>query len=82
MYAKIPKHLVSDNVNVLILFKQDSTNLKYVYNDHVNTNMSYMDFCDLYHSCWQQKYEFVIIDKDSALIDERYKKGFNDFVIP
>ena len=44
MYAKIPKHLIRDNANLLILFKQDRINLKHVYNDHVNTDMSY-DFC-------------------------------------
>jgi len=69
---------------LLILFKQDGTNLKRVYNDHVNTDMSYKDFCDLCRKCWQQKYGFLVIDKDSALTDGRYRKGFdrNDFVIP
>jgi len=43
-YAKIPKHLIRDNANLLILFKQDCTNLKHVYNDHVNTDMSYDEF--------------------------------------
>lgn len=39
-YAKIPKHLIRDNANLLILFKQDGTYLKHVYNDRVNTDMS------------------------------------------
>jgi len=34
-----------------ILFKQDGINLKHVYNDHVNTNMSYEDFCKLCRNC-------------------------------
>ncbi|KAM0735300.1 hypothetical protein ACS0PU_010448 [Formica fusca] len=38
-YAKIPKHLIRDNANLLILFKQDDTNLKHVYNDHVNIDV-------------------------------------------
>ena len=29
------------------MFKQDDTNLKHVYNDHVNTDMSYEDFYEL-----------------------------------
>jgi len=50
-----------------------------VYNDHVNTEMFYEDFCDLLsHSCWQQKYGFVVIDKNRTLIDGQYRKGFND----
>ncbi|KYN02847.1 hypothetical protein ALC62_06327 [Cyphomyrmex costatus] len=81
-YAKIPKHLIRDNANLLILFKQDGTNLKGVYNDHVNTDMSYEDFCDLCRKCWQQKYGFLVIDKDSALPNGRYRKGFNDFTVP
>ncbi|KYQ49527.1 hypothetical protein ALC60_11404 [Trachymyrmex zeteki] len=74
-YAKIPKHLIRDNANLLILFKQDCTNLKRVYNDHVNTDMSYEDSYDLCHKYWQQKYGFLVIDKDSALNKGRYRKG-------
>jgi len=70
--------LIRDNANLLILFKQDDINLKHVYNDHVNTDMSYEDFCELCRNCWQQKYGFLVIDKDSAFTDGRYRKGFND----
>jgi len=69
-YAKILKYPIRDNANLLILFKQDDTNLKYVYNDHANTDMSYEDFCELCR-CWQQKYGFVVIDKDSAFTNEQ-----------
>jgi len=31
MFAKIPKHLIRDNENLLILFKQDGTNLKHIW---------------------------------------------------
>ena len=80
-YAKIPKHLIRDNANFLILFKQDGTNLKHIYNDHVNTDISYENFCTLCHLCWQHKYGFVVIDKDSALRNGRYRRGFNDFAV-
>jgi len=50
-YARIPKHLIRNNANLLILFKQDGTNLKHVYNDHVNTDMSYEDFSELCRTC-------------------------------
>jgi len=75
-YARIPKHLIRDNANLLILFKQESTNLKHVYNVHENTDMSYDEFCALCRDCWQQKYGFIVIDKDSALTNGRYRKGF------
>lgn len=80
-YAKIPKHLIRDNANLLIIFKQDGTNLKHLYNDHVNTDMSYQDFCELCNKCWQRKYGFVVIDKDSSMTHGRYRKGFNEFAM-
>ena len=47
-YARIPKHLVRDNLNLLVPFRQDERNLKHVYEDHVNTDISYTQFRDLY----------------------------------
>ena len=41
-YAKISKHLICDNANLLILFKQDIINLKHVYNGHINTDMLHL----------------------------------------
>jgi len=42
--ALIREHLIRDNSNLLILFKQEGINLKHVYNDHINIYMSYKDF--------------------------------------
>lgn len=81
-YAKIPKHLIRDNSNLLIMFKQDSMNLRHIYNDHVNTDMSWEHFCELCSQCWQKKYGFLVIDKDSPLQYGRYRKGFSEFAVP
>jgi hypothetical protein len=35
-YSKIPKQLIRDNVNFIILFLQDRTNLKHVFDDHIS----------------------------------------------
>lgn len=80
-YARIPKHLVRDNTNLLVLFKQDEMNLRHVYNDHVNTDMSYVEFKDLCATCWNgDKYGFVVIDKDRELGNGRYRRGFDNFI--
>ena len=47
-YAQVPKHLVRDNVNLLAIFQQDETNLKHIYNDHVNTDMTFEHFKKIY----------------------------------
>lgn len=80
-YARIPKHLKCDNANLLILFRQDGTNLRHVYNDHVNTD-TYEEVCALCREFWQRKYGFLVIDKDSALRNCRYRRGFRDYAIP
>lgn len=80
-YARIPKHLVRDNTNLLVLFRQDEMNLKHIYDDHVNTDMTFTQFRDLCGACWNDdKYGFVVIDKDSELNEGRYRKGFDCFV--
>jgi len=77
-YARIPKHLIRDNANLLILFKQDCNNLKHVYNDHLNTDMSYDEFCLLCRNCWQKKI-WIFSDRQGQC--GRYRKGFNEFAI-
>lgn len=80
-YARIPKHLVRDNTNLVVLFKQDEMNLKHVYNDHVNTDMTYTQFKNMCLECWNcNKYGFITIDKDSNVNEGRYRRGFDYFL--
>ena len=81
-YAHILKHLVRDNLNLLAIFRQDDVNLKHIYNDHVNTDMTYNRFKELCGKCWgTDNYGFLVIDKDRALNSGRYRKGFDSFLI-
>jgi len=73
-YAKISKHLIRNNANLLILFKQNGINLKHVYNDHVNRHVL-QGFLRIIGNCWQQKYWFLVIDKDSAPMGDIEKKN-------
>lgn len=81
-YAHVPKHLVRDNVNLLVLFRQDDGNLRHLYNDHVNSDMTYAQFKDLCTKCWMSnKHGFLMIDKESPINNGRYRKGFDNFAI-
>ena len=62
MYSRIPKHLVRDNANFMMIFRQDEMNLKHIYNDHLNTDMPFSQFRDLCATCWRDKYGFLVID--------------------
>ena len=80
-YAQVPKHLVRDNVNLLVIFRQDEMNLKHIWNDHVNTDMSFDSFKKLCLQCWHDQHGFVVVDKTSDLKNGRFRKGFDQFYI-
>lgn len=79
-FAKIPKLLIRDNANFIILFKQDDLNLRHAYYDHVGTDMSYEKFKEICSDCWNEKYGFLTIDKDSGLNYGRYRRGMNNYI--
>lgn len=80
-YSKVPKQLVRDNCNLLIVLRQDLTNLKHIYDDHVNTDFSFEKFKDVCNYCWRNRYGFLVIDKDSELKNGRYRYGFHSYII-
>lgn len=80
-YTRIPKHLLRDNANMLILFKQDEINLKHIYDEHVNNDMTFSQFKELCNNCWNKgKYSFIMICKDFDLFAGRYRCGLDTFV--
>lgn len=80
-YTRCPKHLLRDNVNFLILFKQDELNLKHIFNDcSISCDMTFKEFQELCNSCWREKYGFLVIDLDSPVNNGRYRKGFDKYL--
>lgn len=80
-YSKIPKQLLRDNVNMIVVFKQDETNLKHIYNDHVGVDFSFNCFKELCCKAWMDKFGFVVISKEDPLDNGRYRIGFDKFVL-
>lgn len=81
-YTRIPKHLLRDNANLIIMFKQDDLNLRHIFNDHVGCDISFEDFKKICHECWKEKYGFLTISKDDEIHSGRYRKGFHIFIQP
>lgn len=80
-YARVSKHMIRDNCNFVILFKQDDMNLRHVFNDMgVMSDMKYDQFKLFCLECWNDKYGFVVIDLDSNVISGRYRKGFENYL--
>ena len=45
--------------------RKAEVNLKHIYDDHVNTDMTYVQFKELCSKCWRHdKHVFVVINKD------------------
>lgn len=81
-YARVSKHMIRDNCNFVILFKQDDVNLRHVFNDMgVECDMKFKQFKMLCIECWRNKYGFVVIDLDSDVHNGRYRKGFSSYLI-
>lgn len=78
-YSKIPKQLLRDNANFLIIFKQDDVNLKHIYEEHVNSDLSWNQFKDICKTVWSNPYQFLLINKDSPLSNGRYRQNFDAF---
>lgn len=80
-YTKVPKHLIRENTNFLILFKQDQMNLKHIYDDFsIGADMKFDKFISLCNFCWSDKFGFLVIDNDSTLNDGKYRKGIDHFI--
>lgn len=80
-YTKVSKHLIRDNCNFLILFRQDDMNLKHIFNDmSVTCDMDFQTFRCFCLECWKERYGFAVIDLDSELNGGRYRKGFSNFL--
>lgn len=80
-YTRVSKHLIRDNCNFIILFRQDEMNLRHVYNDtSVACDMKFEKFRQFCLECWKEKYGFVVIDLDSDVNRGRYRKGFSKYL--
>lgn len=80
-YSKIPKQLVRDNANLIVLFKQDEINLRHIYNEHANTDMSWLEFRYMCSNIWKEPYSFLVINKDCEKNKGCYRKKFDTFAV-
>lgn len=80
-YTKVPKQLVRDNANLIILFKQDDINLKHVYEEHVGSDMSWIQFREMCSAVWSKPYSYLVINKDCEKNNGCYRKTFDTFIM-
>lgn len=81
-YARVGKHLIRDNCNLVIFFQQNELNLRHIYTDMgVGCHMRFDRFQQFCYECWRDRYGFAVIDLDSEVDRGRYRKGFANYLI-
>ncbi|CAK1593833.1 unnamed protein product [Parnassius mnemosyne] len=80
-YTKIPKQLVRDNANVIILFKQDDVNLRHIYDEHVGSDMTLFQFREMCSTMWSKPFNYIVINKDCERNKGCYRMKFDTFII-
>lgn len=80
-FTKIPKHLIRDNANVFVLFKQDMKNLRNFYNDNI-ADIKFKDFVNMCKHCWSvDKYGYIVINMECNTNNGRYRQTFDKFIV-
>jgi hypothetical protein len=81
-YIEVPKHSIRQNTNFLCVFKQDDNNIRNLYRDHASRDMSIEEFKELCDKCWQEPYDFLVVDKTSKIYDGKYRYKLDNFYYP
>lgn len=80
-FTHIPKHLIRENANFIILFKQDDINLKHIYNDFgISADMTFETFKGICLKAWSENHGFLVIDTERTLNDGKYRIQFDNFI--
>lgn len=79
-YSSIPKQLIRDNCNLLVLFKQDLRNLKHIYDDHLVGDITFEDFKTICRNCWNNPHDILVIDLDCPHDNGKFRQGFDKFI--
>ena len=81
-YFRIPKQAIRDNANLIILFNQDSKNLRAIHDTFVGGDMPFDEFRKFFSECAGEPYGFAVIDLTSKVYDGKYRCGFDRFYKP
>lgn len=55
-------------------------NLRHIYYDHANIDVTFLKFQDFCADCCRNKHSFAVVAKDTVLHQGRYRKGFDMYI--
>jgi len=81
-YSAVPKQLVRDNANILILYPCDTLNMRHAYDDMASGDMKFEKFCEICRAAWNDaQYSCLVINKECPLDNGRYRVGFDTYIV-
>jgi hypothetical protein len=79
--VNIQKSLCRNNANMIFSFRQDTSNIKHLFENFVEPDMNFQTFKEFCQLCWKEPYNFMVIDTESKINNGRYRCGLSDFLI-
>lgn len=80
-YSNVPRQIIRNNCNLLLLFRQDELNLKHVFQEHVDGDMSFNTFKHICERAWKNPFGFLTICRDSEIDKGRFRIGFDQYIL-
>ena len=78
-YTKIPKKSgIRENFNFLIIFRQDTVNLRQLYNEYI-TGVTFAQFKILCEQCWSAPYGFLTVDIEKGVFLKNFEREIRKF---
>ena len=71
-YFDLPKRTIRNNSNKIILFNQTLKDIEHVYRDVAGYDMSYDEIKELCRKSWEEKYNYLCIDRSKKRDQGRY----------
>ena len=78
-YFRLPRQTIRENASVIILFQQDSKNIRHIHADHC-TDISLEQFTTFCNQVWTTKHQFVTIVLDLPTNSGKYRKIFDEIM--
>ena len=79
---KLSRQTIREKANFIGLFPQDPKNHNYIFDDHVGSGMTKVEFKQLCKAAWKEPHGFVFIDLSTKKQNGKYRSGLDEFYIP
>lgn len=74
LYFRISK-TIRDNCNLLVLFEQNTKDMRTIHDSFVGGDMDFDEFRKYYEECWAQPFGFTVIDRTNKPYNGKYRCG-------